>query len=420
MGSRWTPSGPNEIGIDGYIELFDPNSRRALGLTLAVQSKVVTAIGRATDKTFDYWCDANDLTYWLNGNTPVILIVSAGDANEAYWVSIKEHFKGWKPTDSLRITFDKSEHRFSRESFSKLAELAAPKLGLYLAPLRQSELLRTNLLPLESLPPTIFIAAASCSTQRDVWASLRSAGGDFDAGWVLWEKKLFSFHDLGKPPWSAICDQGTLEEFSTSEWSESIDLQRQQIFVHLLNQTLKAQLDPDVRFWPQEECYAIQGRPHKQSYQSLKRTSAISVVSQYSSTSKDGRKFVRFRHLAFRGQFRLFDDKWCLEITPTYRFTSDGFTLDRFHEENLKGIKRLEGNRAVLSSVLFWAHYLRPRTGLFHGNPPPLQFEDLLSFNCEAGIPDSEWLSSDPEAVRETDLASQEILFPNVEDGVDS
>ena len=27
MGSRWTASGPNEIGIDGYIELFDPNTR---------------------------------------------------------------------------------------------------------------------------------------------------------------------------------------------------------------------------------------------------------------------------------------------------------------------------------------------------------------------------------------------------------
>ena len=22
--SRWTPSGPNEVGIDGYVELFDP------------------------------------------------------------------------------------------------------------------------------------------------------------------------------------------------------------------------------------------------------------------------------------------------------------------------------------------------------------------------------------------------------------
>jgi Domain of unknown function (DUF4365) len=61
MGSRWTPSGPNEIGIDGYIELFDANSGKPLGLTLAVQSKVVSARAGESEKTFDYWCDANDL-----------------------------------------------------------------------------------------------------------------------------------------------------------------------------------------------------------------------------------------------------------------------------------------------------------------------------------------------------------------------
>jgi hypothetical protein len=43
---RWTPSGPNEVGIDGYIELFDPASRKPLGLTLAAQSKVLNPSAR--------------------------------------------------------------------------------------------------------------------------------------------------------------------------------------------------------------------------------------------------------------------------------------------------------------------------------------------------------------------------------------
>jgi hypothetical protein len=73
LASRWTPSGPNEIGIDGYIELFDANSGKPLGLTLAVQSKVVSALAGESEKTFDYWCDANDLGYWHSGDTPVIL-----------------------------------------------------------------------------------------------------------------------------------------------------------------------------------------------------------------------------------------------------------------------------------------------------------------------------------------------------------
>ena len=57
MGSRWTPAGPNEVGIDGYIELFDPSSRVALCKTLAVQSKVVSefANGRRNRVRLDRW-----------------------------------------------------------------------------------------------------------------------------------------------------------------------------------------------------------------------------------------------------------------------------------------------------------------------------------------------------------------------------
>src|SRR5688572_851174 len=43
--------------------------------------------------------------------------------------------------------------------------------------------------------------------------------------------------------------------------------------------------------------------------------------------SKDGRTFEWRRHMAFRSQFRLLDGQWCLEITPTYRFTTDGYEL---------------------------------------------------------------------------------------------
>ena len=38
-------------------------------------------------------------------------------------------------------------------------------------------------------------------------------------------------------------------------------VQRQQIFVQLLNQTLKAQLYPEVRFWPRGEMLCNSGTP---------------------------------------------------------------------------------------------------------------------------------------------------------------
>jgi Domain of unknown function (DUF4365) len=396
MGSRWTPSGPNEVGIDGYIELFDPNSHEAIGLTIAVQSKVHSALATDSKSTFDFWCNPNDVDYWLNGNTPVILIVSNPPTDEAYWVSVKDYFKDWTPTASTTVRFVKPEQRFGADSFRQLLTIAAPRPGLYLAPARRSEVLHSNLLPLTTHPSELFIATTDYRFPGDIWAELRKSGREVDAAWILWEKKILSFHDLGEPPWSAVCDAGTREGFAVTEWSESSDPQRQRQFVQLLNRTLRDQLWPKVRYWPEEDCYAMFGAPRKLSYRSLKRSSQISVTSRFSSQNAEGQRFDWFRHMAFCGQFRFLAGRWYLEITPTYRFTSDGWTLDRFHEERLSGIKRLEGNRAVLSAVLFWADYLQPRTSLFGGKVPLLQFGELMTFDCDVGIVDREWLAGDP------------------------
>jgi hypothetical protein len=152
-------------------------------------------------------------------------------------------------------------------------------------------------------------------------------------------------------------------------------------------------------------------RPRKIAYQSLKRSSPISVVSRFERVSEDGRQFEWFRHLAFRGQFRRLEGQWYLEITPTYRFTSDGQTLDRFHEGRLKGIKRVEKNRAVLSAVLFWADYLRPKGALFPSQDAVLTFGQLATFSCDVGINDQAWLAADPDAVAEAEQEGQGLLL---------
>jgi hypothetical protein len=65
MESLWTPTGANEVGIDGHIELFDLAARRPPGLTLAAQSKVASALGKTSSHTFDLWCAPADVEYWL-------------------------------------------------------------------------------------------------------------------------------------------------------------------------------------------------------------------------------------------------------------------------------------------------------------------------------------------------------------------
>jgi hypothetical protein len=416
MASRWTPSGPNEVGIDGYIELFDPASRKALGLNLAAQSKAVTGVSASLKATFDFRCEPTDLEYWLAGNMPVILVVSDPVSKEAWWISVKDYFKDWTLGRPTTVTFKKEEQRFTKDCFNALAGLAAPKTGLYLAPARKAERLHSNLLRVDAFPERMYFADTECRWPNDVWALLRKSRYDPDAGWVLKGKRFISFHDLSEEPWTAVCDGGTVESFPTTDWSDSPDPDRQHLFIQLMNQTLRAQVREGTRYWSKEECFAITGQPRKLQYQSLKRRSRITVISRFSSTTKDGRTFEWLRHMAFRQQFRLLDGQWYLEITPTYRFTSDGYELDRFHEDRLKGIKQLEGNRAVLSCVLFWADYLRPRTDLFANCPPPIRFGDLLTFDAPVGINDKQWLSDDPDFGKAAELQKDALSLPDIDD----
>jgi hypothetical protein len=417
MGSRWTPSGPNEIGIDGYIELFDPGSRVALGKTLAVQSKAVSVFANETNETIDFKCERRDLEYWLHGNLPVLLIVSRPATGEAFWESVKDYFTNVEKRSSGTVTFRKSIRRFTVGSLNDLLDLGrSPEIGLYLAPVPRTEHLHSNLLPLLQFPSRLYVAATSFRLGREVWACFRQQDMIADGAWILRDRNILSFHDLSEAPWSLVCDQGTVESCDSSEWAESSDDDRTRQFVQLLNQTLRSQLSPNVRYWPNEDCYAYVGDldegKKRRSYPSLHRQSPLSVVSKFRKSISDGRVYEWLRHLGFRGQFRRLDSQWYLEITPTYRFTWDGNWLYRFHNEALKGIKRLEGNRAVLSTVLFWANYLNPQNDLFASKDQPLIFGSLLEFELEVGINDSHWSARDPNPPPDSGLNIDEAFLP--------
>jgi len=326
MGCRWTASGPNEVGIDGYIELFDPSSRAPLGKTVAVQSKAFPRLPNESETHFDYWCDRRDLDYWLHSNLPMALIVSRPDTEEAYWIPIKDYFADSGSRNSPKIRFDKNCNRLSAESLSQLIDLGrAPEEGLFLAPVPRKENLYCNLLPLLQTPSLIYAAQTELRQAFDVRTKLRAQGKPPGSSWTLKNKMLLSFHNLEEHPWQEVCDPGTVESFATAEWAESNDPSRQREFVELLNRALRSDLGPGVRYWPHEDCYAISGYDTKKlSYHSAKRNSKITVISSTRQTSAAGTIFTFLRHLAFRGQFRPFGRKWYLEVTPTYRLRGNG------------------------------------------------------------------------------------------------
>lgn len=417
MRATWTPTGSNEVGIDGYMELFDPVSGGALGKIIAVQSKATGQFLNETDSTFDFRCEKRDIDYWFNINIAVILVVSKPDSNTAYWVSIKEHFSRPENQNSTKISFNKNSQAFTTTCLPELIKLSSSKTkAIYLPPPPKPEKLFSNLLTLESYPDSVYVGQTDKRTPADVWTSLRAAGGAPGGAWILREKQIISFHDLSGNPWLSICDRGSVEEFGSDEWLETDDADRLRQAVQLLNLTLKSQLPRRVRFWPREECYAFSGTLEegtvKVPYDALKRTSKIAAVSKFSQKAKKtGIIYEHLRHLAFRGQFKQLARNWYLEITPTYRFTRDGLALDRFHEDRLKTIKRMEGNRAVLSAVMFWANQLRPHNDLIDSYQQLLRFGELKTFGLTSGIHDAEWSKKGEDGLEvDANTIAQELL----------
>src|SRR5438874_2370228 len=93
MGYLWTPtSGHSDAGIDGFVEIRNPQTGEATNRILQVQSKATTREwDNETSESFEFRCNDRDLDYWMQGNAPIILVVSRPSTKEAYWVSIKSY-----------------------------------------------------------------------------------------------------------------------------------------------------------------------------------------------------------------------------------------------------------------------------------------------------------------------------------------
>jgi hypothetical protein len=141
-------------------------SRGQLSADWPQTSRIVLVQSKATSVAFGerpigFTCDEDDLRYWLRGNAPVILIRSHPGSDEAFWVSVKDYFNEHpEQRASRRIIFDREHDRFDASCSEALWQLARPRIdGLHLGTPPLRETLVMNLLPIESFPEAIFVAA---------------------------------------------------------------------------------------------------------------------------------------------------------------------------------------------------------------------------------------------------------------------
>jgi hypothetical protein len=224
------------------------------------------------------------------------------------------------------------------------------------------------------------------------------------SAWTIHEGNLYSLVDPEVSRLKSIIDTGGLEQFSTEEWAFSGNDDKRRLFVNLMNGALREDLwCQGGRYYGDQDAFAFMGRvdepPRRFRYPNLKVRSTATVVSHYEAQAKSGKSYKYFRHVVFQGRFRCLGGQWYLEITPTYRFTSNGKDLDRYHESRLSGIKRIERNRSVLSQLLLWQALLRaPWTR--YDRVRLLEFAPLMAFRFSSGVDESALTALDAPVIR--------------------
>ena len=228
-------------GVDGFIEIRRIETNELTNLIFQVQSKATAKEWSSeTADSFEFRCSEKDINYWLQGNTPVVLIVSRPDTNEAYWVSVKDYFKDLAVRKTKKIRFDKKVNLFDVSATSALLALAAPiDSGLYSEPPPIIESLISNLVPVMRYPPHLYVASTDYRNPAMLNQELRELEVHPGHEWFLKEGKIFTFHDLTRFPWHTCVDRGTIEIFGASEWANADDAERRRDFVRLLNQSLR-------------------------------------------------------------------------------------------------------------------------------------------------------------------------------------
>lgn len=403
MGHKWVQgSGNLDTGIDGEIELCDPQTREAKNVILRVQVRGRSAFENDSPTSFAYTCSAADLEHWLYGNAPVVLIVVDLITGEAWWVSIRDHFQDPVRRKSRKAVFDKKTDRFDEQAGEKLQVLGQGSgSGVYFAPKRRNESLVSNLLEVTRIPQALYMAETTHRDPKELSEALNEAIGDGrrEGEWMLRDGLLYSVHDLRAEPWHAVCDRGTVEQLDVDEWSEADSPGVRAGFVRLLNRCLRTCVRRHRMWWqPDDECYFFAPSDNLStrsiSYKSLKQFTTRKVFQGYPS-KKDPQRLSYFRHVGFEPSFLRFSGRWYLQINPRYVFTVDGKTPHDFREELQATIKTYEGSGAVRGSVVMFAALLQDDSSLFQQPYPYLGFGQLLRTSIGVGLNDDEWLRRD-------------------------
>lgn len=386
-----------EAGIDGIAEVMD--GQRPTAKLIAVQVKATESSKYASenDKGFNYLLKSDDLEYWRGSNLPVIIVLYRQSDETYYWKEVPKGFDAGE----RHLSFDKEKDVLDADAVDRLAALTVPKNGFghYVPPLGGGEEAIVNMLPIE-LPREIFVSSTPyAGTQATAVLFDHDDAPRFD--WVIHGGSFWSFHDPRTSSCQHIVDVDQVEAIDTAHLAFHDDISGQHSFAFLLKQTLRHQVRDDL-WWSKDRKILYfkalkANEPRKFAYEASKNKAEAEVVNVAVSKKEEGRvDFVR--HHAFEPRFELLEGQWYLIISPTYFFTTNGFTPHSYPAALLAGKKRMDNSASLRGQVIMWHRFLTRRerapADLFGGKDdeePRLKFGEPPTIALETRVPEDVW-----------------------------
>jgi hypothetical protein len=384
-----------ESGIDGIIEVVDTATSTPTNRVVMVQVKaVLSSFQSESGDALSFSCERAHIQYWLGGTAPVILVVCRPRTQEAYWKDIKAYFSDPANLGSVTVRFDKQADRFDPSVAGSLADLATPSGGHYLGLLPKEETLISNLFPVTRTPDTIWSGTAVAKRRDAFTAALKDLKRPDLRELTYSAGTIYSFHDLRSQPLASLVEPGSVEGNPSEDWAKTNDPDLKRQFVDLLNRSFRQFCFAKNIFYDYDTevlyCGIDRGAEKREvRCPALQNEGTRALVNWYPS-KKEGYGF--YRHHALIPRFLRLDGVWYLEVTPTYFFSTDGFTRYRFSEDSLAGIKRLEKHRSVLGHLLMWKWLFCDKALVFDRKYDDLELAEPLTFKVTGGIDDAAWL----------------------------
>ena len=233
----------------------------------------------------------------------------------------------------------------------------------------------------------------------------------FPHDWIVWDKKIITFHDLHNDSigLTKIIDKGTAESFTCDEFYETSPEHLSQ-FKYLLKKCLEAKLHKLKINWIKEESlFAFiptqkdaEGRwmPRNASWSKTNKKATRKVVD-VKRDLKNKDEVFNLKCLSFRSKFEFFDNEWFLAIKPEWVFLWPSFKVCSLAFKNIQWLKKTERNMHVFNHFNFILKYLQPSdSSLFSefGDNPFLKIGGIEKFDFAPIVVDDSWINlEDPD-----------------------